>query len=638
MRQIFYVGVDEEISSLVDKLRRSHSVENYFVVGNRSLISQSAVNFKLLKKEADKIQKGIVVASQDEQVIKMSQRAGIDTVDSIEGQENEESFVEPDYGSNFVNESENEKGKRLSSVGSDSFYGGLKFSADQENVEEKNASFHEDPRKASQDSDGFHINRPIAVRAHKRNLSDLKSKKSVRLAGHHSHRTESRRHADFVAESKQSKVDLKKSFEDFLDPEKEKKFEKVFSQAPSGLYEAPKQEKKSDSKGFSMSPSFLFSVLAVVLAAMVAGYFYIPSAVVNVYLQDQDKKISLNLEADISITSVDAQKPAIPARIVERKDEIMLSYEATGTANLSRQKARGFLVIYNEYGPSPQALVSNTRFEAAEGKIFRLTKGVTVPGATISGGETKPGAVEVEVVADQAGSEYNIGPSSFTIPGFKGGDKYQKIYAKSTESMKGGSTSGDEIKSVSQSDLDSAKEKVQNSLKEKMENIVSTEMQSGEIMIVPASKIEVAESLALASPGDVRDKFDYQAKGNGKFLIVKRTDVENLIKNKYLNSAKKDFQVEIEKIDVLFENVEVDFGTGKAKVNAVAKVSARPVFDREEFKKEILAKDEDGVKTVMEKYPYIANIEIGVNPGFMSNLPRISSRIRIETLENEGNE
>jgi hypothetical protein len=97
-------------------------------------------------------------------------------------------------------------------------------------------------------------------------------------------------------------------------------------------------------------------------------------------------------------------------------------------------KASGKIVIYNAYGESTQKLVKNTRFESPEGKIFRISETVVVPGKTQDG----PGKVEVKVTADSTGDSYNIKPSKFTIPGFKNSPRYQGFYAESSENMIGG--------------------------------------------------------------------------------------------------------------------------------------------------------------------------------------------------------
>ena len=87
MHQTFYIDIDEEISSVIDRLKKSMAKDNYFVVPQRAIFMQSVVNLKLLKREADKIGKQVVLVTQDEIGTSMAQRAGINARFTLEGLE-----------------------------------------------------------------------------------------------------------------------------------------------------------------------------------------------------------------------------------------------------------------------------------------------------------------------------------------------------------------------------------------------------------------------------------------------------------------------------------------------------------------------------------------------------------------------
>ena len=57
MPQTFYIENDEEIISVIGRLRRSSDGENYFIFPKRSLVLQSIINLKLLQREAEKLGK-----------------------------------------------------------------------------------------------------------------------------------------------------------------------------------------------------------------------------------------------------------------------------------------------------------------------------------------------------------------------------------------------------------------------------------------------------------------------------------------------------------------------------------------------------------------------------------------------------
>ena len=111
---------------------------------------------------------------------------------------------------------------------------------------------------------------------------------------------------------------------------------------------------------------------------------------------------------------------------------------ANGTAQVNTA-AQGTLTIYNAYSTVSQKLVTNTRFKAPDGKIYRIHQAVTVPGAKNgAGGVLTPGNIQTTVYADKPGADYNISSfTRFTIPGFAGDPRYSKFYA-TAEAISGG--------------------------------------------------------------------------------------------------------------------------------------------------------------------------------------------------------
>lgn len=128
---------------------------------------------------------------------------------------------------------------------------------------------------------------------------------------------------------------------------------------------------------------------------------------------------------------------SLPYDVVTTEREISRTIEADGEKEVA-ERASGRITIYNNYSTASQRLITNTRFETTNGLIYRINKPVVVPGRRTENGQTVPGSLEVEVFADEPGEAYNIGPTDFVIPGFKGSPQYEKIYARSTDAMTGG--------------------------------------------------------------------------------------------------------------------------------------------------------------------------------------------------------
>jgi hypothetical protein len=147
--------------------------------------------------------------------------------------------------------------------------------------------------------------------------------------------------------------------------------------------------------------------------------------------------------------------------------------ESTVTAN---DTAQGTVTIYNTQS-KPQQLIKNTRFETTAGLVFRIHDSISVPAGTA----VAPGTLNVTVYADSPGPTYNIGPSSFTLPGLSGTPQFSQVYAKSTGSMAGG-FSGTRP-AVGQATDDAEHAKLQSTLGGQMTAEITPKIPSGYVLV-----------------------------------------------------------------------------------------------------------------------------------------------------------
>ena len=177
-------------------------------------------------------------------------------------------------------------------------------------------------------------------------------------------------------------------------------------------------------------PRFPYATLIgifVVIFASIGALFYFSGAKVEITPNVVSTAVQGSFTADRSSGD-------LPFEIVTAKKVATQSVAGSGTKEVSA-KASGKLTIYNEQAKA-QRLVSSTRFATASGLVFRITSAVSVP----AGSASSPGSVTVTVYADQPGASYNVGPSSFTLPGLAGTALAARVYARSTGSMAGGAS------------------------------------------------------------------------------------------------------------------------------------------------------------------------------------------------------
>jgi hypothetical protein len=229
------------------------------------------------------------------------------------------------------------------------------------------------------------------------------------------------------------------------------------------------------------------ALIALVIVALSIGALYVfSSAKVEIVPNTNSGSVTGSLTAtpssgDLPFAVVNVQKVAsesVPA-------------ESTVAAN---DTAQGTITIYNEQTKA-QALIKNTRFQTSAGLIFRIHESVTVP-ASKNG---SAGTLNVVAYADSAGETYNIGPSSFTLPGLSGTPQAALVYAKSTAPMAGG-FSGKRA-AVSQATDDAEHAKLKANLEGSIAAEIAPKVPSGYVLL-PGSTVITYSPMPDAGDGN----------------------------------------------------------------------------------------------------------------------------------------
>ncbi|MFO7807199.1 MAG: hypothetical protein R6V40_02125, partial [Candidatus Moraniibacteriota bacterium] len=126
MRKTIYIDTDEEITAIIEKIKIEPASELFLVVPKDAMLLQGVVNLKLLKKEADKLNKKIVLVTSDKYAKKVIQHLGIATKEKTS-----EDFSSPEKVNPQKNIHEDPAEKEIlseisstpkRSIGSSSFY------------------------------------------------------------------------------------------------------------------------------------------------------------------------------------------------------------------------------------------------------------------------------------------------------------------------------------------------------------------------------------------------------------------------------------------------------------------------------------------------------------------------------------
>lgn len=381
-------------------------------------------------------------------------------------------------------------------------------------------------------------------------------------------------------------------------------------------YQEPRRSKKK----------FLyFALFLLLLGGAFAASTLLKSAVVTVVPIQQSKNISETFSAkkDLSANGLNYQVVTVTKDIETSVDP----KDITSEQKVER-KAKGTIVIYNNFGPGEQKLIATTRFQTPEGLIFRLVNAVTVPGKTTKDGKSVPGSVEAEVVADSAGVNYNVGLKDFTIPGLKSDPaKYKDMYARSKTEMTGGFSGMEKV--VTKEVLQKAEAEMENSLKTVLSKDITSQIPA-EFILFPESlsyKFEQSTTVNGSNGLPVIKK-----KGVASAIIFDRKLLTKAVLNKVLPDANSDLIkiTNLEKLNFSYQVASSSVSTANS-INFSLKGDTEFVWviDELKLKNDLLGLSKENANTVMSSYPSIKEAWVLTKPFWNTRIPSDPKQVTI---------
>lgn len=629
MPQTFYIEVDEEIISVIGRLRKSSAQENYFVFPKRALVLQSIVNLRLFQREAQKLGKKVIIVSKDENGRMLAEKAGLATEQYSEdfskqsGEHIELSVAQPVHRVSTNEISSPQKSSiqntplRADMIGSSDFY-----TTDQSTTTSETLT--QQPENTGQ-------------------ILRIRNASPERFASLNSKRFAEQETALRKTNNAPAYTPPQKPSPQPLSPIRQKPTEPIPSPAPDYRGERLRNffaqqtvtpvssERSSEPSAISGKKAhFAFFILGGISLLSLIGVgmlLFLPKATVHVVPHQIEQTADFTFIGKVNNAA--ETENAVLVRLLEREQEVHFSTTATGTSTASSGKARGSVIIYNEYSSEPQTLVATTRLETTDGKIFRLTEGVVVPGMTDIGGKKEPGAVEVSVIADQSGETYNIGPSTFTIPGFKSGPKFEKFFAKSTKTMTGGGSDSTEISVITKADREKVEKDAKEEAKKAFIQSVTAELAPDEKIAEDNIEITPLAVASLPQVGTTAASFDYQ----NTYRIRAFVFSEKTLREKIESLSHEERQ------GVLFRPSSIILTYGESLPNYTdeiiemkvhAAVTFDAVIDQDQLRNALLGQNKDGIEQALSTFPAIKKIEVAFHPEwFVTNIPKNQNRITI---------
>lgn len=439
--------------------------------------------------------------------------------------------------------------------------------------------------------------------------------------------------SDIIAPPAQSPEPIEKvPFDRPLDDlgDKEEQFEELFKKSETETIEEPIfVEPQEDKPRFRIFIKKRVIALIIVIGLLGMGflfYFILPSAKVIINPKKETIRFETEVVADKNVDSIIVADSVIPGQVFQLEMEDSKKFPTTGEKELE-EKARGKIIVYNQYSSSPQALVKTTRFLSEGGKLFRLMETTVIPGATIEEGKIIPSSKEVEVEADEAGENYNIGPSKFTIPGFEGSPKYEAFYGESEEPMAGGAKG--KMRVATKDDVDGAKELISLELKNKAAEQFSKKIPSELKILKNSQTLEIIESNSSLEPDQPGKEFTVSVKVRAWGLAFKEQDIIYLIEKNIVDKISDNKILLPSTIKIDYKDTKIDLAQGKTTFSCQIEANVAWKINEDEIQNNLVGKNEVDVRKYLSSLTEIETARVVFWPFWVKKIPNNKGKIKI---------
>jgi len=371
-----------------------------------------------------------------------------------------------------------------------------------------------------------------------------------------------------------------------------------------------------------------FVVVICLLVLGLLAYFVLPRAQIVINPRKEAIKFEAEISANKNVNAVNFTDSVIPGQLFQLETEDTKKFPTTGEKEVS-EKAKGTMIVYNQYSSSEQTLVKTTRFLSQEGKLFRLVETTIIPGATIEEGQIIPSTKEVEVIADEAGEAYNIGPSNFTIPGFEGSPKYTAFYGKSTEPMSGGAKG--KMRVATKQDIEGATEIVTLDLKNKAQEQFNKKIPADLKLLKDAQGVDILESSSTLKADEPGKEFSLTIKVKAWGLAFKESDILQLIEKSVGDKISENKVLLPSTIKLDYTNLQADLTQGKLTFTCQIEGEAAWRVDENKVKDELAGKKEVEVRKYLSGLSEIESAKVIFWPFWVSKIPNNKNKIKILT-------
>ncbi|MGH7195821.1 MAG: hypothetical protein ACREGA_03520 [Candidatus Saccharimonadales bacterium] len=577
-KDVVYLDVDDEITSIIDKVRGSKKQIVALVLPKRATMLQSSVNMKLLKRASDQGKKQLVLITAEASLLPLAGSVGLYTARNL--QSKPEIPVAASVASAPAMD-------ELLTIN-----------------EAKPTDFS--PEEAA--------NKPVG------DLAAGAASETPAITGRYAEPDET--------------MELDNT-EDLTGENTAK-----YSLTPATAAEAADQTKKpKPPKNKKLKvPNFLkfrrrlvvgLLILLIIIGGIIAAAIILPHATITLATNSSDINSNVQANLDPQAKTLNLAQSEVPAQLAQTQKTNSQQVATTGQKNEGQTASGSITMMATKCQGNPFMTPSDVPAGtgvSASGMTFITRQATSFHGTGTDGNGcfTYSSNSDTPVTAQQPGSKYNVDNANFTVNG------------RSDVSASGSTSGGSDkiVQIVTQTDISNAKKQLSAQNSSAIKSSLASQLRGNSLKPLAATfKSSPAKVTASAKPGDQADNVTVTATVTYYMYGYNQNALKKLI-NKNVNG-----QIDTNKQSILDDGLaKANFSlqsetTASAQVQVQTTALVGPHLSAAKLKKQAAGKKSGAIKNLLGANPGIKNVQVKYGPFWVSSVPKNTSKITIKFIK-----
>lgn len=560
-KQTIYVDVDDEITTIIDKMNSTDARVIALVLPKRATVFQSIVNMKLLKRRAESAQKNVVLITSEAGLLPLAGAVGLHVASTL--QSRPEIPAAPAQG-------------------------------------DSPEDIDEDEAVSLPNEDTLSGNQNMTIGA---------------LAA--SHTPGVNELADDVIELDNTP---KKAHNPIIGSQPSRELAAAAAVKPS---KGPNSGRKFSIPNFLRFRKWLLLgglVLVVFIIFLVIAFTVLPKATIAIKTETSDVNAEVAMTLDTKAVSVNVDDGTVPAQTQQQQKAYTQTVPATGQKNLGKKATGSISMTAKKCGgnpfDTPSALSAGVGVSTS-GLTYITQESVSFHGTGTdgSGCYTYEADNNTSIQAQKGGSSYNVNSADFSVSG--------RSDLSASGSTSGGTDNN--VKVVQQSDIDSAKQKLNaSSDKENIKRQLQQNLENANLVALPATFTSKASGTNVSSKVDdeaanvtVSENITYTMYGAKQSDLKKVTDAA--IKEQ-IDTAKQSIQDD--GLSDATYSVPKPGAGDQLEVSLAVTAAIGPHLDVDKLTEAAVGKKSGEVKSLIKNNPGVIDVEVDYSPFWVTKAPK----------------